>query len=243
MHLLTGIALYGVIAGVSYAVQITRHLRAKEQLAEQTRTLLVSARLDALRARLNPHFLFNALHTLGALVRHRSPEEADRAIQELGEMLRYSLRSSETGLVAFREEWDFTLRYIEFQKLRFSDRLHVTTAIAPDVANRRLPVFAVQTLVENAMKHAIEQNPLGGTVAIAVRADGEFLQIAVRDGGASGPPTAPGNGNGSGLANLRERLTAAYGDGAELTDKDLTSGGREVMLRIPRHARTFEDDE
>jgi sensor histidine kinase YesM len=242
MHVLTGIALYGVIAGVSYAVRISRQLRLNEQLAEQTRTLLVSARLDALRARLNPHFLFNALHTLGALVRHRPAGDAEHAIQELGEMLRYALRSGDAGVVAFRDEWDFTMRYANFQKLRFGDRLRVEEVLDGDVAEWRLPMFAVQTLVENAVKHAIEQNPAGGTVSIFGCEDSGCLRVVVRDDGPSAPP--PTTEAGSGLANLRERLMAAYGDGSALTETEFPSGGREVTLRIPRALmRNAEDGE
>jgi LytS/YehU family sensor histidine kinase len=231
-----------VIAGVSYAVQISRQLRSEEQLAEQARTLLISARLDALRARLDPHFLFNALHTLGALVRHRPPSEAAHAIQELGEMLRYSLRSDDAGLVAFRDEWDFTMRYVEFQKLRFGERLTVKTRLDDVAASWRLPMFAVQTLVENSVKHAIEQNTAGGTLSVFGRQSSDHLEVVVKDDGPSQQPVVASAG--SGLANLRERLSAAYGDDAELTEHEFAAGGREVTLRVPRESvRSSEDDE
>jgi LytS/YehU family sensor histidine kinase len=205
MQLLTGIALYGVIAGVSYALRISGQLRDKEVSAERAHMLAVSARLEALRARLDPHFMFNALHTLRALVRY-DPPRAERAIDELADMLRYSLRSDPGGLVTLREEWGFMAKYVEFQRLRFEDRLRVQVTMPSDAADWPVPAFCLQTLVENAVRHAVEPDPVGGTIVIETAREGDRLRIAVRDSG-SGATDAKTAGSGSGLASLRERLT------------------------------------
>jgi len=244
MQLLTGIALYGVIAGVSYTLQISRRLRDEEQLAERARTLVVSARLDALRARLHPHFLFNALHTLGALIRY-NPPLAETAIEQLADMLRYALRTDADGVVTFQDEWQFTMKYLDFQKLRFGERLRVQADPSGDAATWRVPAFAAQTLVENAVQHAVEQNPNGGTVFVSSVVENGRLSITVRDEGA-GPAVRAGRGSGSGLASLRERLAALYDGNASVEQETTATGGFQVRLTLPARvtsAAAVQDEE
>jgi sensor histidine kinase YesM len=235
MQFLTGIALYGVIAGVSYAIQISRQLRDKEQLAERARTLAMSARLEALSARLHPHFLFNALHTLAALMRY-NPSVSETAIERLGEMLRYALRTDgEAAIVSFPEEWAFTMKYLDFQKLRFGDRLGVRVELDENTAAWRIPSFAVQTLVENAVVHAVELNPKGGTVCLAAVVEHGRLVVTVRDEG-GGSRVSIGRGSGQGLAGLRERLAALYGPAASVSHTTTPSNGFEVRLVLSMRA-------
>jgi hypothetical protein len=243
MQLLTGIALYGVIAGVSYAIQISEQLRDKEQLAERARTLVVSARFEALRARLNPHFLFNAMHTLAALIRY-DPPVAEQAVERLAEMLRYALRADGDGVVAFLDEWEFTMRYLEFQKLRFGERLRVEADPGGDTKHWRVPVFAVQALVENAVRHAVEQNPNGGAVFVSSVVEDGRLNITVRDEGA-GRAGRSAHGSGSGLKNLRERLAVLYDGSASIEQQPTASGGFQVRLTLParRQDGTGPEDE
>jgi LytS/YehU family sensor histidine kinase len=232
MQVLTGIALYGVIAGVSYAVLITRELREKEQLAAQAQTLAVTARLDALRARLNPHFLFNTLHTLAALVRYE-PSRADQAFEQLGDMLRYILTENATETVSLASEWHFASKYLEFQKLRLGARLRVVAEMHPDAGGCSVPTFAVQTLVENAIRHSIEPNPAGGCVRIHAAGDGKTLTIRVSNDAQSDGTDIETAGHQIGLQTLRERLATTYGDAATL---ETTGGDREgfcVTLRLP----------
>ena len=128
---LMGLWLYGLFAGVSYAVQTRNRLHEKESLAARAEALASAARLDALRARLNPHFLFNALHTLSALVKFR-PTLAEGAIERLGDMLRYALKEDGRELVEFSEEYDFTRQYLAFEQLRYEDRLKVDIQVDPE---------------------------------------------------------------------------------------------------------------
>jgi LytS/YehU family sensor histidine kinase len=213
-----GVWIYAIIAGTSYAFQMQRSLAA--------------ARLDALRARLHPHFLFNALHTVGALVRH-DPAEAESAVEKLGDMLRYTLREGEGDAVSFSEEWEFTRRYLEFEQLRYGDRLRVKADIDPRALDCSAPTFALQTLVENAVRHSIDTRAEGGEVEISARRDGERLRIKVRDDGASHPafghPLPAGRGEGIGLSALRERLQSVYGTTLDIKNDD----GFEVVFSIP----------
>ena len=213
-QILMGLWLYGVFGGVSYAVQTRNRLHEKERLATRAEALAAAARLDAIRARLNPHFLFNALHTVAALMRFR-PIMAESAIERLGDMLRYTLKEDGRELVEFSEEYEFTRQYIAFEQLRYEDRLKVDLQIDPESFNFDVLPFSIQTLAENAVHHAISIHPEGGSVWIKCSCDEGRLSVSVRDDG----PGSGANGGPShqfGLRSLQERLRAAYGAMAEL---------------------------
>jgi hypothetical protein len=213
-QLLIGFWFYAIFAGVSYAVQTRNRLHEKEMLAARAEALATTARLDAIRARLNPHFLFNALHTLAALVKFR-PAMAEGAIERLGDMLRYTLKEEGRELVEFSEEYDFTRQYLTFEQLRFEDRLKVDMEIDPECFNFDLPPFSMQTLAENAVQHAVAIRPDGGAISITCSCGDGRLHVTVRDNG-TGCGSNPGESHQFGLRSLRERLQAAYGSSAEL---------------------------
>jgi two-component system LytT family sensor kinase len=213
-QLLTGTWFYAVFAGISYAVQTRDRLHEKEMLAARAEALAAAARLDAVRARLNPHFLFNALHTLAALVKFR-PAMAEGAIERLGDMLRYTLKEDGRELVEFAEEYEFTRQYIAFEQLRYEDRLNVDLQIDPESFNFDVPPFSIQTLAENAVRHAISIRPEGGSIWIKCSCQDGRLDVTVRDDGPGGGADR-GQSHQFGLRSLRERLRAAYGAVADL---------------------------
>jgi hypothetical protein len=221
-QLLMGIWLYGLFAGVSYAVQTRNRLHEKETLAARAEALAAEARLDAIRSRLNPHFLFNALHTLAALVKFQ-PTMAENAIERLGDMLRYALKEDGRELVEFAEEYEFTSQYIAFEQLRYGDRLKVDLQIDPESFHFDVPPFSMQTLAENAVHHAISVRPQGGSIWIRCSCQNGRLRVSVRDDG-PGNSADPGQSHQFGLRSLRERLQAAYGPPAELTVQDGQEG-------------------
>jgi signal transduction histidine kinase len=231
--LLEAVWLYAIIAGISYTIQTQRRvLQAEKSLA--------LARLDALRSRLHPHFLFNALHTVGALVRH-DPAEAESAIEKLGDMLRYSLRDTNGDTVPFSEEWEFTRRYLDFEQLRYGERLNVVTEIDPRSLACSAPSFALQTLVENSVRHSISTRAEGGRVEIRAQVGDDRLHIRVRDDGGNGVASSS-SGAQYGLHALRERLDAVYGAEAQLhIARD--AGGFEVSFTIPCIRPEGDDDE
>jgi two-component system LytT family sensor kinase len=236
---LTGVWLYAAIAGISYAIQTQRRARENERRALRAEAGLSAARLDALQHRLHPHFLFNALHTVAALVREDSAQ-AENAIEKLGDMLRYTLQDDIGNTVPFAEEWGFTRRYLDFEQLRYGDRLTVETAIDPECMTCSAPLFAVQTLVENAVRHSIAMRPQGGKIEITARTDDQRLFVKVRDDGGNGLPAQ--DGSHFGLHALRERLNAVYGDGAHLTIASEPQSF-EVSFVIPRSESEGADDE
>jgi signal transduction histidine kinase len=239
-QLFMGLWLYGVIAGISYAIRTQKRAFENESRALRAEAGLTAARLDALRSRLHPHFLFNALHTVAALVRH-DPGQAESAIEKLGDMLRYSLLETRGGTVPFEEEWEFTQRYLEFEQLRHGDRLMVVSDIDEACATCSAPSFALQTLVENAVRHSIATRPEGGRIEITAQATDSSLHVRVRDDGGNGLPPAQ-EGTHFGLPALRERLKAMYGHEAELTIEN-SAAGFEVSFTVPRMAAEDADDE
>src|SRR5438105_1092664 len=174
-----GIWLYALYAGVSYAVQTRHRLQEKETLAARAEALATAARLDAVRARLNPHFLFNALHTLSALVKFR-PAMAEGAVERLGDMLRYTLKEDGRELVEFTEEYEFTRQYLSFEELRYEERLKIDLQIDPESFNFEIPPFSIQTLAENAVRHAISICPKGGSIRIQCACHDGRLTVSVR---------------------------------------------------------------
>jgi signal transduction histidine kinase len=229
-QLLTGIWLYAISAGLSYAVQTRNRLHEKEMHAVRVEALASAARLDAIRARLNPHFLFNALHTLAALVKFR-PAIAESAIERLGDMLRYALKEDGRELVEFSEEYDFTRQYLAFEQLRYEDRLVIEMQIAPAAFDFHVPPFSLQTLAENAVRHAISIRPEGGSIWIECCCRDDSLSVSVRDDG-PGSSLDAGQSHHFGLRSLRERLLAAYGPSANLS---ILSGpeGFEASFKVP----------
>jgi hypothetical protein len=237
-QLLTGVWIYGLFAGVSYAVQTRNRLNEKETLAIRAEALVATARMDAIRARLNPHFLFNALHTLAALVKFR-PNLAEGAIERLGDMLRYTLKEDGRELVEFSEEYDFTRQYIAFEQLRYEDRLKVDLHIDPESFNFDIPPFSIQTLAENAVHHAISVRPEGGSISISSFCRDGRLTVIVRDDG-PGESGEAGNSHQFGLRSLRERLLASFGKGVDL---QVQSGpeGFQACFEVPAFADTRSD--
>ena len=228
--LLLGVWFYAVLAGIAYAVQTRNRLHEKESLAIRAEALAAAARLDAIRARLNPHFLFNALHTLAALVKFR-PALAESAVERLGDMLRYTLKEDGRELVEFSEEYEFTRQYLAFEQLRYEDRLKVDVQVDPDSFNYDVPPFSIQTLAENAVRHAISIRPEGGSIFIRCSCGEHGLRISVRD---DGPGLCAENTQSHhfGLRSLRERLHAAYGPSVDLQIQGGTDGF-EATFTIP----------
>jgi sensor histidine kinase YesM len=229
-ELLMGLWLYGLFAGVSYAVQTRNRLHEKETLASRAEALASAARLDAIRARLNPHFLFNALHTLSALVKFR-PEIAEQAVERLGDMLRYTLKEDGRELVEFSEEYEFTRQYIAFEQLRYEDRLKVHLQIEPSSFSYDVPPFCLQTLAENAVHHAISVRPEGGSIWITTSCQGANLLVSVQDDGPGQSAEAAGS-HQFGLRSLRERLCAAFGPDADLR-VSTSSAGFSASFSVP----------
>jgi hypothetical protein len=229
---LIGLYLYGLVAGVSYAVRMRGRLAYQEALAARAQTLAAEARLQSLRSQVNPHFLFNALHTVGALTRV-DPAAARDAIDKLGELLHYALNDDGRERVTLAEEWQFAERYLELERLRLGDRLQVRQQFADGADRCLVPPFLIQGLVENAVRHGVARSVSGGTVAVYADLDRDRLRIVVRDDGAGPDPQDGTNGGGRGLRLLRERLAALYDGLASVQAGPGPDQGFEVTVTLP----------
>src|SRR5262245_57702765 len=209
-NLLMGSWLYLVVAGCSYAVRAQRRARAGELAAGEARILAQQAQLAALRARLNPHFLYNALHSVGALV-GRDPRRADQALERLGDLLRYVLDAGDR--VPFRREWAFIQDYLAFEQLRLGERLRVEADVEPAAGTILAPPLILQPLVENAVRHGLADRPDGGRISLGAHVEGGQLVLTVDDDGTG---ALAGEGTGIGVSSVRERLRVLYGDAASV---------------------------
>lgn len=228
--------LRALAAQLALAVERLGLLDRERALVRQT----AEAELVALRAQINPHFLFNALNTVAALIAER-PEEAEATVEHLAGLFRDVLNASGQSLVPLRDEIRLVERYLSVEKARFGDALSVDVDVGPGALDAEVPAFAVQTLVENAVKHGIERKRGGGRVAVRARVDGGALQIEVRDTGAGlaaasgdGAPAGAPTFYGVGLTNVSQRLHQLYGGGARLDVRPDPPGTRATLL-LPLH--------
>ena len=204
-----------------------------DQLERRRRTelnrLVAEAELDALRAQINPHFLFNSLNALYATI-PRSAVDARETLVSLAEIFRYSLQGNRQ-FVSLDQEMRIVQAYLQIERLRLGERLRTGIDIAEDTLQISVPVLSIQPLVENAVKHGVSTGIDEGTVRIESRIVGETLQVTVSDDGPGFPAKRPPTG-AQGLANVRRRLRLCYGDRAKLKIAS-PAAGAEVELRVP----------
>jgi two-component system, LytTR family, sensor kinase len=204
-----------------------------EAHAAQLEAQLAHARLDALRMQLNPHFLFNTLHAVSALV-ERDPSGVRKMIARLSELLRHTLDSRASEEIALRDEMTFLQRYLDIMAVRFQGKLRVTTSIDDAALDARVPNFILQPLVENALEHGVSRATGEAEIAIEARREGDELVIAILDRGPGLDASALDDiGIGVGLANTRARLSALYGNAANVMLRTAPEGGAAAELRLP----------
>ena len=206
----------------------TLALRTKERDAAESRRLAAEARLASLESRVQPHFLFNTLNSIAALI-HDDPDGAERMTAQLASLLRSSL-DQQAALISLDEELRIVRNYLDIERVRFGDRLRFDIQMDAAARSASVPRMAVQTLVENSVKYAVSPRREGGTIAISAAASNGHVQISVRDDGPGfDPATAP---PGHGLALVRERLAMTLGDSARLR-VEARSGGSTVVIDLP----------
>ena len=208
---------------------VTVALRERELEHERARKAALETRLQALEARLQPHFMFNTLNAISALIQE-DPNEAERTVERLAALLRFALDATERGLVPLTHEVKIVTDYVEIERTRFGERLSWRLEVDPDVEACEVPPLALQTLVENSVKHAIAPRPAGGRLRVTAAAVGAALVLGVWDDGPGFTPDALRPGHG--LDTLRSRLAARFGDAArlEIARRD---GGTLVSLTLP----------
>jgi anti-sigma regulatory factor (Ser/Thr protein kinase) len=236
-------SLAGVFASVLENIRLQQRRQEQDQRAADLMLQAERSRLTALRARIDPHFLFNALNTIAGLI-HRDPARADRAVEQLAEVFRYALRRSDSEWVALEDELEFARAYLEVQQARFGDRLQFdVSAEGDEVKDLKVPVMMIQTLVENAVKHGVSGVRGPGVVQVRARWLDGRLRIDIADSGpgfAGSLETATGpeeRDAGYGLTNVRERLAGYFGGQALLRiDRDHGRGLTVVSIEMPASA-------
>jgi LytS/YehU family sensor histidine kinase len=237
-RLVMGVSLYAVIAGITYPVEAAARAARAEAAAARTQ-------LAALRAQIQPHFLFNALHTVVQLIA-LDPRRAVEAAELIADLLRATVEESRDE-VTLDEEWRFVSRYLALERIRFGERLVVRSDFGESVLDDRIPAFALQTLVENAVRHGAARRVDATEIAITASGSASGLTLSVRNtacvipSAATNPPiqgiprtARDDTPTGTGLSRLRERLAVLYGDAAQLISGPGGDGTYEAVLIIPR---------
>ena len=221
---------YSATVGAGYAAEYTRRSRELAQL----QTELTQAQLSALRMQLNPHFLFNTLHTIAAFVREHDERQAVELIERLGDVLRHVLRSSNELEAPLAGEIDFLQKYLEIEQARFGDRLEISFAIDDDVTAALVPQLIVQPLVENALRHGLAPRAAPGKLAVTAHRHNGSLEVRVSDDGL-GLRDGWDAEDGLGLPNVRARLLRMYGAAGRLLLSSPAGGGVVATVTLPFH--------
>jgi two-component system, LytTR family, sensor kinase len=219
-----------------YVADFYRRFQAEQLKSSELKAALATSQLNALKMQIHPHFLFNTLNSISALM-HKDVQAADKMVARLGDFLRMTLENSGDREVSLKQEMDFVGRYLEIESVRYQDRLVVKMNIDPETLAARVPNLILQPIVENAIKHGISQQESVESLIISSNRHGDRLQIRVED---SGPGLQPSNENGKGskpvgigLANTRARLAHLYGENYRFEIKNAVPHGVIVTLEIP----------
>ncbi len=221
-----GCFLYALLAGIFYAFEGAARAARAEATSARTQ-------LAALRAQLHPHFLFNALHAVVQLI-PVEPARAVEAAELVADLLRTTLEEQRDE-VTLAEEWSFVSRYLAVERIRFGDRLLISDDIPESLLEERVPAFAMQTLVENAVRHGAAPSVTATEITIAASGSKSELRLSVRNSSSDATGRTAESGTGTGLARLHERLRVLYGSAARLECRSDGSGGFEAILIVPCH--------
>lgn len=230
--------VYLLIMAAGYAHDNFMRYLARHRQTIALRTELADARLSALRAQLNPHFFFNTLNTISSLIDNR-PHDAQRIIAKLAELLRETLEPS-AAEVSLAQELRFLRRYLEIMQARFEQRLEIREHIEPGTLDAVVPNLILQPLVENAIKHGLENVHAAGRIEIHAQRRGDSLLLRVIDNGRACPAGAAqcGAEGGLGLRNTRARLLQAYGQRQSLSLRNDDGGGVSAEITLPFQLKT-----
>jgi signal transduction histidine kinase len=237
-QMLTGGVLGSLLIAVFTAIEAARRLREQEARAARSEAMRIRSELHALRAQLNPHFLFNTLHSITALVRS-DPKAVEDALERFGNLLRYvlELHRDQIDEVPLADEIGFARHYLALEQLRLGDRLTVREEIDPETLDCSVLSFSLQPLVENAVRHGVAPSMRGGTLRIASRFEGERLVLEVGDDGAGAEQESVKRSDGLGLDAVAQRLEARFGKDAHLDVVTAPNQGFLARITMPAAVR------
>jgi sensor histidine kinase YesM len=212
-------------------IETEQSLRERLVNEQRLEKLRAQAELQALQARINPHFLFNTLNSIASLIAI-DPSKAEGAVCQLSQLFRTTLRSSLDGKVSLRQSLEQAENYLRLERLRLGERLHYSFEVSGDADRVFLPDLILQPLVENSIKHGISPLVRGGTIQVNARIGTDYCELEVCDDGAGWLENSPHGGTGHGLTNIRERMRLLYGEEFRM-DVDGSGGGFRVRLFLP----------
>lgn len=228
-----GVMMYWSIVFIYHAIGYYRRYQQEEKHSIELKSQLAEAQLQTLTMQLQPHFLFNTLNTISVLVK-KEPSLAQKMIVRLSDLLRLTLERGNENVISLEKELQFMNTYLAIEKVRFGDRLHITTDIAESALNSKVPTFILQPLVENSIRHGIAQRSGNGWITVSAKLLNGNILIEVNDGGGKpGRLKKNSGGSGVGLENTRSRLQQLYGSNFELHSAENFENGFAVRIRIP----------
>ncbi|HTE90623.1 MAG TPA: histidine kinase, partial [Terriglobales bacterium] len=230
------VLVYWSLVGVCQAIRNFRSSQERERRAAELEARLTSAKLQALRMQINPHFLFNTLNSIAALV-YVNPRAADEMLGDLSELLRRSLDSMEEQEVPLAQELEFIGAYLSIEQKRFGERLRLEQSVPDEVMKALVPALILQPLVENAIRHGIEPQRSPGLISIEAKQEDRHLHLIVRDNGRglAGADLNSSVRRGIGLANSQARLQGLYGQDQSFSFGRAEPQGCRVDIHLPFH--------
>jgi len=232
-RLVSFLILYAAIIAIGYVLDSRQRLARQETETARINELLTRAQLDALRRQIEPHFLFNTLNGIAALVRESRNDAAINMLTKLSDILRRVVEGSAKHEVALGEEMEFLQKYLDIQKVRFAERLRLSVNVPEDLFPAQVPSLLLQPIVENSIKHGIAKSARGGVIRIgAFRSDG-MLTLNVYNDGPKLPPDTGNRQASTGISNLRTRLRSLYGTEFRFTIQNKDPTGVEVSVSFP----------
>ena len=233
------VLVYWSLVGACQAIMHFQRSQQRERRAAELEARLTRAQLQALRMQINPHFLFNTLNSIAALL-YTNPRAADEMLGDLSELLRRSLDSMDEQEIPLAQELDFIHAYLSIEQKRFGERLRLEHHIPDELLNALVPSLILQPLVENSIRHGIEPQRNPGLISIEAKQQNNHLHLIVRDNGKGFPPAHSHNSGrhasgGIGLANTKARLQALYGQNQNFSVANAEPQGCQIEIQLPFH--------
>lgn len=202
------------------------------RISQERALLLQQAEMQMLKMQLHPHFFFNTLNAVSALM-YKSPKEADRVITQLGDLIRVALKKDKADKVSLKEELEFLRSFLQIHQTLMGKRLKIEWEIQPETLDALVPNLILQPLAENAIQHGLAPLEEGGKIKVRSEKDGEKLMLQLCDSGVGFVAENNGNSNGVGLSNVRARLKNLYADNHLFSIAKSENGGTKVQMEIP----------
>jgi two-component system, LytTR family, sensor kinase len=235
----TELLVYGTILGLGYAGEFYRQYNLEKVLNAELREKLTAARLETLKVQLNPHFLFNTLNSVSTLVRKNDAQAAIEMLSGLGDLLRHTLKQTESQQVTLVQEIEFARKYLALEQIRFQDRLQIKFEIEAEADELGVPTMILQPLIENAVRHGIARRSAASSILVKAWRETEKICFEITDDG-GGLPANWENNIGIGIGNTLSRLQSLYGANFDFALTNLQPHGTRAKLCIP--AETVKND-